>query len=483
MKEAGLGHLLAPWFDDVQDSIGKGAHILTTLSRARRLESSDSRDKIYAVLGVSSGVDLDNDRIGVDYNKTVEQVYTDFAQYLIHSTRSYDVLRYVGRRLLPLRIPAAPWNSWDADWRVPLGPQRMILSILEQEDDRYQVRLNHCWTRNTLSSVGRVIGRIVAPNPQPIRLSGLDESTLEAIRNTFRGDEAAMEREILQLWSAYPFGFSWNNYPSRDPKIDGPPLRPETHPKFRFKLPEEQHKPRKRGNIGPFFRRRKGKETVPSLPVSDPQSQTTNHSKTATKLSEQDPQSPPSSPSQPRQTTLEDLLLSRSRTTVHWSGDISGAVSLVVNESSVLEGRSLANFTQFNYDASSDEYTAADTTVALVPTNTRIRNVIVALKGGRVLFVVRAPEPSFGIVDDPVLPLIFCELVGECFVNGYEEFDSVFVPGVAENGRQDHEFVFGVVRRGIRRCRSRRIRTLMGIRILRVALRRVAWRTRGVCMR
>jgi hypothetical protein len=46
-------------------------------------------------------------------------------------------------------------------------------------------------------------------------------------------------------------------------------------------------------------------------------------------------------------------------------------------------------------------------------------------------------------VDDPVLPLIFCELVGECFVNGYKELDSVFVLEVAENGREDYEFVFG----------------------------------------
>ncbi|KAH6696620.1 heterokaryon incompatibility protein-domain-containing protein, partial [Leptodontidium sp. MPI-SDFR-AT-0119] len=115
LRENKLDHLLPSWFDDVQDNIGKGSHILTTLSRARRLESSDSRDKIYAVLGISSGIDLNNDRIAIDYNKTMVQLYTDFAQYLIYSTQSYDVLSYVERRQFPLN--ATPrWQSWVADW-------------------------------------------------------------------------------------------------------------------------------------------------------------------------------------------------------------------------------------------------------------------------------------------------------------------------------------------------------------------------------
>ncbi len=444
LRENGLGHLLPPWFDDVQDKIGKGSHILTTLSRARRLESSDSRDKIYAVLGVSSGIELNNDRIAIDYNKTVEQLYTDFAQYLIYSTQSYDVLSYVGRRQFPSN-PATRWKSWVADWRVPLGPQRTILSILEQEDyeiqkrRQYQVRQNHCWTWNTLSSVGRVIGRIIAPIPQHIHLSGLDESNFQGIRDNFRGNEAAAERLILHQWRKYPVGFSWNYHRLREEKTEGPHLTEETHPNFRLNLPE---KPPKlldsRKETGWFFKRRKGKQTQP---VSAQQQSQASHSKTATKLEDQKASWPPKRAGEP---TIEEMLLLRSRTTVHWSGDISGAVSLVVDEFSVLEERSLANYTRTTSDSSSSSNTVDDTAVAIVPTNTRIGDMIIALKGSRLPFVVRRTGP-FEIVDDPVLPLIYCELVGECFVNGYNKLDSVFVPGIAENGKEDYEFVFGEV--------------------------------------
>ena len=444
LRENGLDHLLPPWFNDVQDNIGKGSHILTTLSRARRLESSDSRDKIYAVLGVSSGIDLNNDRIAIDYNNTVEQVYTDFAQYLIYSTQSYDVLSCVGRRQPPSN-PAALWKSWVADWRVPLGPQRTILSILEQEDHeiherrQYQVRQNHCWTWNTLSSVGRVVGRIVAPIPQQIHLSGRDEENFQGIRDTFRGNKAAVERQILHQWREYPIGFSWSYHPSREEKTEGPHLTWETHPKFGLNMPEEPPKPLdSRKETGRFFKHRKGKQTQP---VSDQQLSQVNHSKTATKLEEQKPSRPPKQAGEP---TIEEMLLLRSRTTVRWSGDISGAVSLVVDESSVLEERSLANYTRTTSDVSSSSNTAGDTAVALVPTNTRIGDMIVALKGSRLPFIVRRTGP-FEIVDGPALPLIFCELVGECFVNGYKELDSVFVSGVAENRKEDYEFVFGEV--------------------------------------
>lgn len=154
LKENGLDNLLPPWFDDVQDNIGQGSHILTTLSRARRLESSDPRDKVNAVLGISSGIDLSNDLIAIDYQKSVERVYTDVAKYLISSTQSYDVLSYI-RALQYSPIPGRPgywWKSWVPDWQRPLGPPRTILSILGQEDSnikgRRQCRVsqNHRWS-------------------------------------------------------------------------------------------------------------------------------------------------------------------------------------------------------------------------------------------------------------------------------------------------------------------------------------------------
>jgi hypothetical protein len=138
------------------------------------------------------------------------------------------------------------------------------------------------------------------------------------------------------------------------------------------------------------------------------------------------------------------MLLHRSRITVHWSGEPSGTVSLVVNESSVLEERSLAHYTRTTSNPSSSSNTADNIAIALVPTNTKIGDMIIALKGSRLPFVIRRTSP-YKVRDKPALPVIFCELVGECFVNGYKELDSVFVPEVAKSGKEDYEFAFGEV--------------------------------------
>jgi hypothetical protein len=446
LRENGLHHLLPPWFDDIQDNIGKGSHILTTLSRARRLNSSDPRDKIYAVLGVSSGIDLEDDRIAIDYNKTVDQLYAAFARYLIDSTQSYDVLSYVGKRQLQSR-PAARWKSWVADWRVPLGPPRTILSILEQEDHNvqgrrnYQVILNHRWTWNTLNSVGRIIGRIVGPLPQEIHLSGLDEETLQRIRDTSQDDESAADRQILSRWREYPLGFCWFHTSSRQ-KQRGLPQSIWPSVMFGLNLAEDPPK-----NLDPklldshksgwFPRRRKGKQTQPRSDQRSPLSD----SKKTTEFEEQKPSC---SPKQDGKLTVEEMLLLRSRTTTSWSGDRSGIVNLVVDESSIIEGRCLANYMKTTSDAPRFSNMVDNIAAAMVPKATQIGDLVITLKGSRLPFVVRRREP-FGSVESRDLPLVFCGLVGECFVNEYMELDSVLAPEITKNGMEDCWFVFGNV--------------------------------------
>jgi Heterokaryon incompatibility protein (HET) len=427
LKEHDFHHLLPPWFDKIQDNIGKGAHILTTLSRARRLESSDPRDKVYAVLGVSSEIDITNDRIAVDYSKTVEQVYTDLAQYMIYSTSSYDILSCVGRRLLEQGNPAPQWGSWIADWRVPLGPPRTILSILGRESPdvqdmrKVQVMLNHSWVRNTLSCVGRAIARI-KKDPIPINLSEFDELMFEKIRNANRDNEAAQDREILRLWEIYPF--------EARRRSDKSSTKPKAKwPNFHFRLPKIENASKEW-----IFKSRKGKERWRE---SDQQ---ISHSKG----SELDKQDYSDESEQAHEITLEKLLLLRSRATGtgRWDSDTSSPSNIVIDETSVLEGRSLANIGGIGL--SLPEHSSA----ALVPINARKNDFIVALKGGRLPFVVRIHK-HLKIKKGPVLRLAECELIGECFVNGYKKLDCVYTPKIAANGWLVDEFAFGPCTTGI----------------------------------
>lgn len=71
------------------------------------------------------------------------------------------------------------------------------------------------------------------------------------------------------------------------------------------------------------------------------------------------------------------MLLRRSRKTTDWSDDTSRILSRVIDESSTLEGRSLANFRHYDYDLSCNEFTLGGIAVALVSTNTQYGDLII----------------------------------------------------------------------------------------------------------
>jgi hypothetical protein len=95
-----LTHLLPPWFSSIKNSSATSDNILDMLMGARHLNATDSRDKIFALLGITSGTKGDAKMLEIDYGKPMPAVYADFAKYMISSTSSYDILSHVtGERL------------------------------------------------------------------------------------------------------------------------------------------------------------------------------------------------------------------------------------------------------------------------------------------------------------------------------------------------------------------------------------------------
>ncbi|KAK1711735.1 heterokaryon incompatibility protein-domain-containing protein [Colletotrichum lupini] len=88
----GLVHLRPSWHANVTNYGGRSAHIIDMLVRARQLEASDPRDKIFALLGISTNVDLDNRLIAVDYSKSQAEVQTNLARYIMEEHKSLDIL-------------------------------------------------------------------------------------------------------------------------------------------------------------------------------------------------------------------------------------------------------------------------------------------------------------------------------------------------------------------------------------------------------
>jgi hypothetical protein len=82
---------------------------------ARDRGATDPRDKIYALRGIASGEVAAG--IKVDYDKTIERVYTDFAKHQLTSRPDLRILSAVilrHKRESPLHLP-----SWVPDWNQP----------------------------------------------------------------------------------------------------------------------------------------------------------------------------------------------------------------------------------------------------------------------------------------------------------------------------------------------------------------------------
>jgi hypothetical protein len=85
--------------------------LLDLLRTSRDFACQDLRDKVYALLGLAS--DLDILAIKPDYTKSPAQVLTDTALRILRSSSNLDLLNHVGNTK-ELKIP-----SWTPDWSPP----------------------------------------------------------------------------------------------------------------------------------------------------------------------------------------------------------------------------------------------------------------------------------------------------------------------------------------------------------------------------
>ena len=91
----------------------KKPEILSLLNQYREWEATDPRDKIYALLGLSREGDLKSFGFEVDYDRSNEDTYREFARALIKQSASLDLLMSPKGNGKPARRLA----SWIPDWR------------------------------------------------------------------------------------------------------------------------------------------------------------------------------------------------------------------------------------------------------------------------------------------------------------------------------------------------------------------------------
>jgi hypothetical protein len=98
--------------------------LLDLLVMHRSRQSTDPRDKVYALIGFS-GSQWDS-KLAIDYGLTTEQVYAELAQYVIESTESLEIICYSG--LSAVSSPTARLPSWAPDWCNTNWADRIIHS-------------------------------------------------------------------------------------------------------------------------------------------------------------------------------------------------------------------------------------------------------------------------------------------------------------------------------------------------------------------
>ncbi len=124
---------------------------------------SDGRDMIYAHLGMlrdyESNLELSS-LIRVDYNKSLSEVYTNLALYLLRRQQSFDFLLHVENRAVEERNPELP--SWVPDWTVADASPDTENNLRAQTIAGARDEVTHLYFEKlkVLACIGNVLGTI-----------------------------------------------------------------------------------------------------------------------------------------------------------------------------------------------------------------------------------------------------------------------------------------------------------------------------------
>ena len=393
----GHGNPRPSWYPLVDNYKESSINVLHTLRMARPLQAQDPRDKIYALMGISTGIDLRNPLIAIDYSKPYEDVHMDFARYIMESSNSYDLLSCLYEDAFTFHEkPPRTLPSWVPDWGGPHSSHvpLTILGTLEPETDeqkaqrRLLVKNSRIWLdlKTLVVTEGYVIGEVADYGPS-VLLQGQNEREFQDVRDTCEDDPATLYREIINLWIR---GFC---------QISGLEAATGLIPKG-GKRSDELHR-FLQGNASDLSR-------LVDL-----------------------------SPGVPRD-SVEYHMFARARKTVTWKDDQNKAVDWIIDKSSILDWKRIGLCTSWAKPLGIAATNSREERLMILPPQAKFGDLVVYFRGAQVPFIVRRTkfsEPSSreieqmemkqkleGLgVDCSSSDLIQCTIIGESLVNGFGE--------------------------------------------------------------
>lgn len=134
--------------EDIRRDIPHGYHLNYLLQATTHYAASDSRDRIYALLGFAEKVY--QQKLIPDYSKTVTEVYVEAVKCIVETDRSLNILAFPASKKNLDDLP-----SWTPDFSISLSTHSRALLPRDLEKPRLKALLPpELWAQYRVSGLG-----------------------------------------------------------------------------------------------------------------------------------------------------------------------------------------------------------------------------------------------------------------------------------------------------------------------------------------